>query len=60
MNLEGDVDMNTNVNVESLLRDSTEKIFEGNNLTRLQCSIVLFFLCSLNSVPNIFVDALLT
>lgn len=60
MNLEGDVDMHSDVNVESLLRDSTEKIFEGSNLNRLQCCIVLSSLCSLYSVPNTFVDALLT
>ena len=60
MNLEGEVDMHSNVNVESLLRDSTEKIFEGSNLNRLQCCIVLSSLCSLYFVSNTFVDALLT
>ena len=59
-NVEGDVDMNTDFNAKSVLKDSTEKIFEGSNLNRLQCCIVLFSLCSLYSVPNTFVDALLT
>lgn len=59
MNLEGDDDFD-GVNVENLLRDAREKIFEGNSLNRLQCGIVLFSLCSLYSVPNTFLDALLT
>ena len=59
-NVEGDVDMNIDFNVESVLKDSTEKIFEGSNLNSLQCCIVLFSLCNLYSVPNTFVDALLT
>lgn len=59
MNEEGDANLNTEFNVESLLRDSREKIFEGSNLNRLQCIIVLYSLCSLYSVPNTFVNALL-
>ena len=57
MDVEDDSD---EVNIESLLRDSKEKVFEGSTLNRLQCGIVIFSLCSLYSVPNTFVDALLT
>jgi len=46
--------------MEYLLRESTTKVFEGSNLNRLQCAIIIFSLCSLYSVPNTFVDALLT
>ena len=46
--------------IENLLRQSTEKVFEGSELNRLQCYIIIFYLCSLYSVPNTFVDALLT
>ena len=60
MNVEGNAEFNTDFDAESLLRESTEKIFEGSNLNRLQCVIVLSSLCSLYSVPNTFVDALLT
>lgn len=48
------------VNFENLVQESTQNVFEGNNQNRLQCSIVLFTLCSLYSVPNTFLDALLT
>ena len=59
MNTDVNTDVNTEFNVDSLLRDSTEKIYEGSNLNRLQCVIVLSSLCSLYSVPNTFVDAML-
>lgn len=59
MDLE-DEDFFNEMNVQNLLRDSTEKIFEGSVVNRLQCGIVLFSLCSLYSVPNTFLDALLT
>lgn len=35
MNAKGDTDFNTEFNVESLLRNSTEKIFQGSDLNRL-------------------------
>jgi hypothetical protein len=38
-------------NVEYLVRESTERVFEGSSQNRLQCCIVLFSLCSLYSVP---------
>ena len=47
-------------NLEYLVRESTQKVFEGSTQNRLQCAIVLFSLCTLYSVPNTFVDALLT
>ena len=46
-------------NLEYLVRESTKRVFEGSTQNRLQCAIVLFSLCSLYSVPNTFVDALL-
>jgi len=46
------------VNVEHLLRESRERVFEGSNLNRLQCCIVLFSLCTLYSISHTFVDAL--
>ena len=45
--------------IENLLHQLTEKVFEGNELNRLQCYIIIFSLCSLYSVPNTFVDVLL-
>ena len=59
MNQEGN-DETDEVNLENLLRESIEKIFQGSSLNCLQCAIVLFSLCSLYSVPNTFLDALLT
>ena len=47
-------------NWSNLVRESTERVFEDNTQNRLQCSIVLFSLCSLYSVPHTFLDALLT
>jgi hypothetical protein len=47
-------------NLEHLVRESTESVFEGSTQNRLQCCIVLFSLCSLYSVPQTFLDALLT
>ena len=47
-------------NVEHLVRESIECVFEGSSQNRLQCCIVLFSLCSLYSVPQTFLDALLT
>ena len=51
---------NDDANVEFLLRESRERVFEGSKLNRLQCCIVLYSLCTLYSVPHTFVDALLT
>jgi hypothetical protein len=47
-------------NLEHMIRESTETIYEGGSQNRLQCAIVLFTLCSLYSVPHTFLDALLT
>ena len=47
-------------NFAYLVRKSTEKVFGGSSQNRLQCTIVLFSLCSLYSVPNTFMDALFT
>jgi hypothetical protein len=47
-------------NLEELVRESTENVFEGSTQNRLQCCIVLYSLCSLYSVPHTFLDALLT
>jgi len=47
-------------NLANLLRESREKVFDGSNLNRLQCCIVIYSLCTLYSVPHTFVDALLT
>jgi len=48
------------VDMETLLRESIEKIFDGSELSRLQSAIIIFSLCTLYSIPNTFVDALLT
>jgi hypothetical protein len=58
-NMEGDEQWNEE-NLQNLLRESTESVYEGSTQNRLQCSIILFTLCSLYSVPNTFLDALLT
>ena len=58
-NLDADEEFNEVV-MESLLRQSTEKVFDGSQVNRLQCAIIVFSLCSLYSVPNTFVNALLT
>jgi len=58
-NLEVDDELNEE-NLEDLVRESTERVYEGSDLNRLQCAIVLFSLCSLYSVPHTFMDALLT
>jgi hypothetical protein len=47
-------------NLENLIRESTEGVYEGSTQNRLQCAIVLFSLCTLYSVPHTFLDALLT
>ena len=47
-------------NLENLIRESTERVYEGSTQNRLQCAIVLFSLCTLYSVPHTFLDALLT
>ena len=47
-------------NLEHMIRESTETVYEGGSQNRLQCAIVLFTLCSLYSVPHMFLDALLT
>lgn len=47
-------------NLSHLIRESTESVYEGSTQNRLQCSIVLFTLCTLYSVPHTFLDALLT
>jgi hypothetical protein len=57
--IEGEEQWNE-VNLENLVRESTESVFEGNTQNRLQCCIVLFSLCTLYSVPHTFMDALLT
>ena len=46
--------------MENLLQESTQKVFDGSCLNRLQCAIIIFSLCTLYSVPNTFFDALLT
>ena len=46
--------------LDNVVRESTENVFEGSTLNRLQCSIVLFSLCSFYSMPHTFLDALLT
>ena len=51
-------DPSDELNLENLLRQSRE-MFEGSDMNRLQCCIVLFSLCTLYSVPHTFVDALL-
>jgi len=58
-NVEEDEKFNE-VNLEDLLQESRKRMFEGSNVNRLQCCIILFFLCTLYLVPHIFVDALLT
>lgn len=58
-NVEGDEQCNE-ANMQNLVRESTERVFEGSTQNRLQCSIVLFTLCSLYSVPHTFLDALLS
>ena len=52
-------DPSEELNLENLLRQSREKVFQGSDMNRLQCCIVLFSLCALYSVPHTFVDALL-
>ena len=47
-------------NLEHMIRESTETVYEGSTQNRLQCAIVLFSLCTLYSVPHTFLDALLT
>ena len=59
LNVEGDEEWNA-ANLEHLVQESTQGVFEGSSQNRLQCCIVLFSLCSLYSVPNTFLDALLT
>jgi hypothetical protein len=59
LNVEGDDQWNE-VNLEHLVQESTQRVFEGSSQNRLQCCIVLFSMCSLYSVPHTFLDALLT
>lgn len=47
-------------NLEHMIRESTETVYEGSTLNHLQCAIVLFSHCALYSVPQTFLDALLT
>jgi hypothetical protein len=56
---DGDVEYNE-ANLEQMIRESTERVYEGSSQNRLQCAIVLFSLCTLYSVPHTFLDALLT
>ena len=58
-NVEGDDQWNDG-NIQFFIQESTQCVFEGSTLNRLQCSIVLFSLCTLYSVPHTFFDALLT
>jgi len=58
-NDEGDEESNKE-NLEYLLRKSTQPVFEGSSLNRLQCVVVFFSLCNLYSVPQTFMDALMT
>ena len=53
-------DEENEVDMETLLWESAEKVFEGSELNRLQCAIIIFLLCSLYSVLNTILDALLT
>ena len=53
-------DEENEVDMDSLMRESAEKVFEGSELNHLQCAIIIFSLCSLYSVLNTFLDALLT
>ena len=55
--LEGTFD---EANLEHMIREFTETIYEGSTQNRLQCAIVLFTLCSLYSIPHTFLDTLLT
>ena len=55
--VEGEYD---EANLEHMIRESTETVYEGGTQNRLQCAIVLFTLCTLYSVPHTFLDALLT
>lgn len=55
-----DVSQMDEANLEHLIRESTESVYEGSTQNRLQCSIVLFSLCALYSVPHTFLDAFLT
>jgi hypothetical protein len=55
--IEGEFD---EANLEHMIRESTETVYEGGTQNRLQCAIVLFTLCTLYSVPHTFLDALLT
>ena len=56
---DGDGEFNE-ANLEHMIRESTERVYEGSTQNRLQCAIVLFSLCTLYSVPHTFLDALLT
>jgi hypothetical protein len=56
---DGDGEYNE-ANLEHMIRESTERVYEGSSQNRLQCAIVIFSLCTLYSVPHTFLDALLT
>ena len=56
----GDGDREYNeANLEHMIRESTEGVYEGSSQNRLQCAIVIFSLCTLYLVPHTFLDALL-
>lgn len=56
--LEGEEEYNEE-NLAYLIGESTQPMFEGSTLNRLQCGIVFFSLYSLYSVPQTFMDALM-
>ena len=45
-NAEGE-DLSNEENLEYLVRESAQQVFEGSTQNRLQCAIILFSLCSL-------------
>lgn len=46
--------------LEHMIRESSELVYEGSSQNHLLCAIVLFSLCAQYSVPHTFLDALLT
>jgi len=59
VNVEGDAESNEE-NLEYLVGESTQQVFEGSTLNHLQYVAILFFLCSLYLVLYTFICALLT
>jgi hypothetical protein len=46
--------------MEEMIRESTQPVWDGCAINRLQASIILMNMCTVHRVPNTFLDELLT